>query len=1119
MINVERNITIKGSGISIGSITDSSRLIEHIIENKKIKNSKNTANEALSALEEAVGNVPVDASVTLYTDRSFDSYELLGASISKIVKIAKTFQVSHAEDMLAKAVWDLQNEESEYAVLLASTKVPEPGYVVVVLGAANDAEAEIQLLEEKQIDTKAKEEYFVGADETFRVLTNILCASIEVTAKIRLLPNQPQEQIRYLWKTNDIRCCTVSVGEKSNRIVLIKQPVKKEKGKLRVTQYLIPVSFLDGKEFDSELKILKDRLLSSMEDLAIICMDYIQKFLKENGDKQTISFVQKDVDGFLSEISKVESEREHFLKEGYQWETPSGSFFIARDHRQPAKIVCMNSPGGMVKKGAFYRTYAKFEALEDIDKENLFSLSVDSNKMISEYLYEADMNQSSLGILKQLGITSEILAGASMGEISMFCSKKVLASKREGLSSEELEKGLLEVLRLISEVFNRQEELAEDYFKKPIKFLDKWYLKCSVDKVRQAIEEEDEVFLFIIGSPEDVIISGETEACLRVVRKLGCVSSKINEPSFVHTPVLEPAMPAVMEGLEEIQEYIRGVDFDIYSTYYRRPFDDSCEMFNENIRYVLTKTVNFMGVVERIYADSGKIFFDLSSGNLCGVWVNNCLAGRKDYKVLSLYEQSSCEDNILKIMAVLMSFHAKVDYNQFLSKVSFPARSIEENTNCSSLDTMEFYQSCIKQQLHNNSKAFQLYLKNQEQLLQQMLEGPLTAKKNYLYDRDEIVHMTDISMADILGEQYREADSYPVRARMPLPPFLFVSRILSIDAEFGVYRPSSIEMEYDIDENFPVRTGERSVSEVSLGEASHIGIFLCAYMGIDIMSKGKLKFRITNASATVIKPHTYCVGEVIRIIYRIDKFVKKGDTILVFCSYDKYMKDELLSTTKAIGGFFTKQDLEGATGINENAKAVEYAQANPMLHFTERPAGTYNDVQTHAFFLGDYRGCFGEDTGISLKDAMFRGKEAIFVDRVTDIQYDGGLYHSGYIRSEKMITPEFWPFRYHFKNDPVLPGTIMLEGLNQTAEFLFAHAGLLGRYKKSVIQMEPNQTYSNIFRGQVRNIVSKLTYELHIVESGEDEDGIYVKLCGDVTWDQMHVIHQEGIIYRIVSAD
>ena len=54
-------------------------------------------------------------------------------------------------------------------------------------------------------------------------------------------------------------------------------------------------------------------------------------------------------------------------------------------------------------------------------------------------------------------------------------------------------------------------------------------------------------------------------------------------------------------------------------------------------------------------------------------------------------------------------------------------------------------------------------------------ENKVSQKKEYLWDRDEIITMTDTSMSAVLGDRYKQADEYPIRARMPLPPFLFIS--------------------------------------------------------------------------------------------------------------------------------------------------------------------------------------------------------------------------------------------------------------------------------------------------------------------------------------------------------
>ena len=69
----------------------------------------------------------------------------------------------------------------------------------------------------------------------------------------------------------------------------------------------------------------------------------------------------------------------------------------------------------------------------------------------------------------------------------------------------------------------------------------------------------------------------------------------------------------------------------------------------------------------------------------------------------------------------------------------------------------------------------------------------------------------------------------------------------------------------------------------------------------------------------------------------------------------------------------------------------------------------------------------------------------LMVDRITDVQDDGGAYDKGFITAELDIHPDLWFFDCHFANDPVMPGCLGLDALWQLIGFHLARRGHTGR--------------------------------------------------------------------------
>ena len=380
--------------------------------------------------------------------------------------------------------------------------------------------------------------------------------------------------------------------------------------------------------------------------------------------------------------------------------------------------------------------------------------------------------------------------------------------------------------------------------------------------------------------------------------------------------------------------------------------------------------------------------------------------------------------------------------------------------------------------------------------------------------------MTDTSMSAVLGPQYAEVDQYPVRARMPLPPFLFVSRIMSIDAEYGVFRPSSIVTEFDLDEDCVFLCSDRTICPLVASEASHIAIFLIAYMGLDAISKGTLSYRAIDSSMTSYSERPFRVGDTLKTVLKINRFVKNGSTTLLFFNFESYNGDELISITEATGGFFTRADLESNKGIIrpklQMRKAVEPKE---FIHFSDTTKTTYEKHELDAFYRGDYESCFGVKPKPTQKELYYLPYDLKMVDRVTEIDYNGGVYGRGIICGEKQITPDMWPFKAHFKNDPVFPAIITSDGVTQLGMFLFAHAGLLNKFDNATFTTIKGNCCNSRFRGQVRHGYSKLRYEISVREVVEDEDSICVYLDAAIFNDDVQIMQIDSYSMRITNAD
>ena len=775
-------------------------------------------------------------------------------------------------------------------------------------------------------------------------------------------------------------------------------------------------------------------------------------------------------------------------------------------------------------------------------------------------------------LLDAIGIRPDYLSGASMGEVVFDLSNGAIRNS-ENAQPEDYDRAMNSLEATIRYVLDGRKEQEEAYFGREVD-LAKYYLKGNAEEIKHAIAKYDDVFVIIEGSPKDVLICGERSSCGKLIQELGCIAMELDDPMYVHTPVVEKEFEKIRAELTEAGVYldVDHLPHKLFSTYLKKNMDSSSEMFAENFAAIITRPVDYTEAVKALYAQDGRVFIDLSTTQLCGGWAKTTLSMHPDAEVVSIYEEKDTADYLLDLCAVMLAGNVAFDFEKIYSRLSFvndapagemiempaarsqkvPEKTVtaQQKNEVKSMaketmpqknitapvtrDTQLIWQQYVANQMALNQKAYEMYLDAEDKLFAQLMAAqtgkkpavapaapvavPAAPKKNYLWDRQQAIEMTENSMAAVLGEKYKEVDRYPIRARMPLPPFMFVSRIVSIDAEYGVLRPSSIVSEYDLDEDCVFRMGDNQVSPLIGAEASHIGIFLLAYMGIDAMYDGKLSYRAIGSNQVTHSEKPFRVGDTMRTVLRIDRFVQNGSTILIFFTFETYNGEELIAVTETTGGFFTKEELSSNKGIISPKKVLTKSEPREFPHFTDTTRTSYEKEQMAAFYSGNYKACFGNIQMPSLKEAYYIPHDMKMIDRVTQIDYNGGMYGRGIICGEKQLTPDMWPFKAHFKNDPVFPAIIMTDGVTQLGVFLFAHTGLLSKFENATVTAINGNCVASKFRGQARHGYSTLGYEVHVKEVVQTDDAISVYFDAKIFNDGLQIIQVESYALKIISA-
>ena len=333
------------------------------------------------------------------------------------------------------------------------------------------------------------------------------------------------------------------------------------------------------------------------------------------------------------------------------------------------------------------------------------------------------------------------------------------------------------------------------------------------------------------------------------------------------------------------------------------------------------------------------------------------------------------------------------------------------------------------------------------------------------------------SVEKILGAQFAPVDRRAVRVRLPDEPLMLCDRMMSVEGTAGALSlpPSAggttplstqgrLITEHDVFPEAWYLDHDRAPVCISV-EAGQADLFLCSYLGIDLVAASDRAYRLLDATISFHRglPQP---GETIVYDIRINRFVQQGEVYLFFFEFDGTINGEPLITMRnGCAGFHTYPEIEASGGIvltrREKDPRPGKAPAgwSPSAPF---PAGlgaveSYSDAQIAAFRRRDLVGCFGPDfAGLPLQRpyGLPEGRMKLF-DRVTRLQANGGRFGLGQIEAEADIHPDDWFLTCHFPDDMVMPGTLMYECCAHTLRFLLARLGWLS--EESRVAFEPRQ--------------------------------------------------------------
>jgi 3-hydroxymyristoyl/3-hydroxydecanoyl-(acyl carrier protein) dehydratase len=107
------------------------------------------------------------------------------------------------------------------------------------------------------------------------------------------------------------------------------------------------------------------------------------------------------------------------------------------------------------------------------------------------------------------------------------------------------------------------------------------------------------------------------------------------------------------------------------------------------------------------------------------------------------------------------------------------------------------------------------------------------------------------------------------------------------------------------------------------------------------------------------------------------------------------------------------------------------------------------------------------------------GGQLHMLDEVTVVP-NGGKFGQGYVYAHKVVNPQDWFFRAHFRQDPVMPGSLGLEAMLQAFQAYALQTGLGREFRSPRFAHAENHKIVWKYRGQIVPTNQDMSLEIHI---------------------------------------
>ncbi|MEB3218922.1 MAG: PfaB family protein [Nostocales cyanobacterium 94392] len=415
--------------------------------------------------------------------------------------------------------------------------------------------------------------------------------------------------------------------------------------------YLFPLAADESSNLLEQIQQL-ERTISQSDSLSIIAAQTYRYYQQHQNATYAIAIIGRNHKELQREIQNALKGVKNAFETGEEWKTPVGSYFTAKPLGKKGKVAFVY-PGayssyiGIARN--LFRLFPKiwdspvienlYNRVANIEKllypRSLTALTKRQLEVVEQQLIDnpLSMLESEVGFAALMSailedyfrVQPQSCFGYSLGEVSMAIAQGIWTGFNQTSSS-------LNSSELFTSRLSGCKNAVREYWgltNEEIKgeFWGNYVLMADVSQVKEQLKKEPRVYLTQINTAQEMVIAGETAACQRVIKTIGCNAIPAPFNHVIHCEAMASEYDELVK-LHTLPIHNRPeIDFYSASNYGQLNLDS--EVMSHSIAKVLCQQFDFPQLVNRVYDSGARIFVEVGAGNACSRWISENLQQRE----------------------------------------------------------------------------------------------------------------------------------------------------------------------------------------------------------------------------------------------------------------------------------------------------------------------------------------------------------------------------------------------------------------------------------------------------------------------------------------------------------